>query len=179
MVEYVKCSECGVPLKAENEAAHMQKVHPNADFQPRRARDFRSSRSRFYLTSRAKRTVFVLLVATVIIVAGTMLYLSSRKGIPLDATAQQVHISMAGWDPAKLTTTVGVPLKIDVMALDDAHGAGHDFVLDALQVNQYVGSAQKVFTLPADQPGQYTFYCSLCCGGKDSPSMVGSYTVEG
>ncbi len=178
MSDSIECQECHAHLKAENEAAHMRKVHPNVAFEPRSEHTGRVPKPRLYVTSRTKKTVFAIVVVVVMVVAGTMLYLSTQRGVPMDPNAQQIHISMAGWDPAKLTTKVGTPLKIDVMALDDAHGAGHDFVLDALNVNEYVGSAQQVFTLPADQPGQYTFYCSLCCGGKDSPSMVGTYTVQ-
>ncbi len=176
--EPVVCHECGAHVKAENEAAHMRKVHPGISFTARKTGTNRASKPRFYVTSRTKKTVFGIVVAVVLVVAGTMLYLSTQRGVPMDPNAKQVHISMAGWDPATLTTKVGTPLTIDVMALDDAHGAGHDFVLDALGINEYVGSTQKVFTLPASQPGQYSFYCSLCCGGKDSPTMVGSYTIE-
>lgn len=179
MSDSVVCKECSARVKAENEAAHMHKVHPNVGFEPKKDGANRAPKPSFYLTSGTKKAVFGIVMAVVLVVAGTMLYLSTQKGVPLDPNAQPVHISMAGWDPATLTTKTGVPLKIDVMAMDDAHGAGHDFVLEALNINEYVGSTQKVFTLPANQPGQYTFYCSLCCGGKDSPSMVGSYTVEG
>ena len=178
MSESVACQECGAHLKAENEAAHMRKVHPNVAFRPSKSRAVRASRPRFYVTSGMKKAVFAIVVVAVMTVAGTMLYLSTQRGVPMDPTAQQVHISMAGWDPATLTTKVGTPLRLDVMALDDAHGAGHDFIIEALNLNEYVGSTQKVFTLPADQPGQYTFYCSLCCGGKGSPDMVGTYTVQ-
>ncbi len=178
MSDSIECSECGAHVKAENHAAHMQKVHPNVAFEPARAREAHAPKARLYVTSGTKKTVFAVVVAVVLVVAGTMLYLSTQRGVPMDPNAQQVHISMAGWDPATLTTKVGTPLKVDVMALDNAHGAGHDFVVDALNVNEYVGSGQQVFTLPAGEPGQYTFYCSLCCGGKDSPSMVGTYTVQ-
>ncbi len=178
MTDAIACSECGARVKTENEATHMRKVHPNVAWEPQKGAVGHAPRSRLYVTSRTKKTAFGVVVAVVMIVAGTMLYLSTQKTIPIDPNAQQVRISMAGWSPAQLTTKVGTPLKVDVMALDDAHGAGHDFVLNALAVNQYVGSSQKVFTLPADQPGQYTFYCSLCCGGASSPTMVGTYTVE-
>ncbi len=177
MPESIRCRECGAHLKPENEAAHMRKAHPNAAFEPRRDGAARPPKPKLYVTSRTKKTVFAIVLVVVTIAAGTMLYLSTQRGMPLDPSAQQVHISMAGWDPASLTTKVGTPLKIDVMALDDAHGAGHDFIIDGLGINEYLGSTQKVFSLPADQPGQYTFYCSLCCGGKDSPTMVGTYTV--
>ncbi len=156
----------------------MRKVHPNAGFVPRRDSATRPTKPSFYVTSKTKRTIAAFLTAIVLVAASTMLYLSTLKTVPLDPSAQQVRISMAGWNPATLITKVGQPLKIDVMALDDAHGAGHDFVIETLSINEYVGSTQKVFSLPADAPGQYTFYCSLCCGGKDSPSMVGTYTVE-
>lgn len=178
MSDSVECSECGAHVKAENEAAHMRKVHPNVAFKPLKERASRAPKSHVYLTSGTKRTVLAIALVVVVIAAGTMLYLSTQRVVPLDPNAQQVRISMAGWDPPTLITKVGVPLKIDVMALDNAHGAGHDFVLDAMGVNEYVGSTQKVFTLPAGQPGHYTFYCSLCCGGKDSPTMVGTFTVQ-
>lgn len=177
MSDSVECSECGAHVNAENESAHMRKVHPTVPFKSR-ARASRGAGTRFYVTSRTKKTVFGLVVALVVVVAGTMLFLSAQRVVPLDPSAQQVRISMAGWDPAALTTKVGTPLKVDVLALDDAHGAGHDFVVDALHLSEYVGSTQKVFTLPADQPGRYAFYCSLCCGGNSTPSMVGTYTVE-
>lgn len=178
MSDSIVCQACGARVKTENEETHMKKVHPNVAFGPKNRRGSRASRGNFYMTAGAKKAVFAILVAVVVIAAGAMLYLSSGNNNPIDPNAQQVRISMAGWNPSTLTTKVGAPLKIDVMALDDAHGAGHDFVLEALSINQYVGSTQKVFTLPADQIGQYTFYCSLCCGGKDSPSMVGTYRVE-
>lgn len=175
----VVCEECGARLRAENRAAHMTRVHPNVAFDRSKDRGGRARRPSFYVTSRVRKTVFGILVAAVLVAAGAMVYLSTQKGLPLDPNAAQVRISMAGWDPSTLTTKVGVPLTLDVMALDNAHGAGHDFVVDALNIKEYVGSTQKVFSLPAGQPGTYTFYCSLCCGGKDSPSMVGTYTVEG
>ncbi len=179
MVDTVGCRVCGARLKAENEGAHMEKVHPNVAYRPKGGRASRASKPGFYVTSRTKKAVFVLLVAAVMVAAGSMLYLSTRGIIPIDSSAKQVRISMAGWDPATLTTKVGMALKVDVIAMDDAHGAGHDFVLEGLIIHEYVGSTQKVFTLPADRPGQYMFYCSLCCGGKDSPSMLGSYVIEG
>lgn len=179
MSESVECQECGARVKPENEAAHMRKVHPNVAFDAKGNPPSRASKPSLYVTSRTKKTVFVILVAVVIVAAGTMLYLSTQRGSPLDPNAQQIRISMAGWNPATLTTKAGTPLKVDIMALDDAHGAGHDFIVEALSINEYVGSTQKVFTLPANQPGQYLFYCSLCCGGKDSPTMVGTYVVEG
>lgn len=179
MSDTVECAVCRAHVKAENEAAHMRKVHPTATYEPRTKASRPTPKARMYVTSGTKKSVFVVLVAVVLVAAGTMLYLSTQRTIALDPSAQQVRISMAGWNPPQLTTKVGTPLKLDVMALDDAHGAGHDFVLTALSVHEYVGSSQKVFSLPADQPGQYTFYCSLCCGGASSPSMVGTYTVEG
>lgn len=178
MSDSVECSECGARVRAENEAAHMAKVHPNVAFEAKSDRSSHRSRSRLYVTSGTKKAVLAVLLVVVVVVAGTMVYLSTQRASPLDPNATQVRISMAGWDPATLTTKVGVPLKVDVMALDDAHGAGHDFILNALNINEYVGSTQKVFTLPAAQPGQYTFYCSLCCGGASSPTMVGTYTVQ-
>lgn len=168
------CGECDSHVKPENVPEHMRRVHPNVKYAPPRGVARPRAPSRPFPTRTA---AFVAIVVLVIAGAGWML--SRNLQSPADPSAVQVRISMAGWSPATLETTIGRPLKVDVVAGDDAHGAGHDFRIDGLGIDEYVGSTQKVFTLPADQPGTYQFYCSLCCGGKDSPTMVGTYTVKG
>jgi hypothetical protein len=35
-----------------------------------------------------------------------------------------------------------------------------------------------VFTIPTSTPGTYAWYCDMCCGGKENPSMIGRLTIE-
>ena len=33
-------------------------------------------------------------------------------------------------------------------------------------------------TFTPDAPGEYTFYCDICCGGRANPTMNGKLIVE-
>lgn len=100
-----------------------------------------------------------------------------------DPSAPQTRISMGGFVPAALTAKAGQPVKIEVINTDSAaHSDGggiHQFANDQLRVDQRIGplSSQVVaFTAPAT-PGTFTFYCDICCGGKENPSMQFKLTV--
>ena len=58
-------------------------------------------------------------------------------------------------------------------------GGWHQFAVDALGINWKVGPlSSKVFTFTAPaSAGRYAFYCDICCGGKENPSMQGELTV--
>lgn len=183
MSDLVECKECDARLKPENEAAHMRKVHPNVTFEPRRERQDRPSRSGFYVTSGTKKALFAALVAVVLVVAGTMLYLSTQKAVPIDASARQVKVSMSGFDPSTITVKAGTTLKIDLINMDNSYhmdgGGWHNFAMDDFAMNVSVEPlGQQVFTVPTSTPGTYGWYCSVCCGGRESPSMNGQVIVE-
>ena len=36
----------------------------------------------------------------------------------------------------------------------------------------------KTLTLPALRAGMYQFYCDVCCGGKENPSMQGLLKIK-
>ena len=179
----IQCQECGVHLKPENEIAHMGKVHPNVTFKPQDEGRNRKARPTVYITLRTKKALFAVLVGAVVLVAGTMLLQSIQKGIPLDATAMQVRVSMSGFDPATITVKAGTPLKIDLINMDNGYhtdgGGWHNFAMDDFSMNVSVEPlGQKVFTVPTNTPGTYGWYCSVCCGGRESPSMNGRVVVE-
>lgn len=182
MSETIRCRECGAHVKAENETAHMRKVHPNARFEPRTQEKSRERRSPLYLTSRTKKAIFAVLVVVVFLVAGTMLLQSSQKGRPIDTTATAVYVSMSGFDPTTITVKAGTPLKIDLINRDNQYhtdgGGWHNFAMEAFAMNITVEPlGQKVFSVPTGTPGSYTWYCDICCGGKDNPSMVGTIRI--
>jgi heme/copper-type cytochrome/quinol oxidase subunit 2 len=100
-----------------------------------------------------------------------------------DAAAVQVHASMGGFDPPALTVKAGQLVKVELSSMDTSMhsdgGGWHQFAIDALGINWKVGPlSSKVFefTAPATA-GTYSWYCDICCGGKENPSMQGELTV--
>lgn len=183
MPESIECQECGAHLKAENETAHMRKVHPNVTFRARTERGGRETRPRLYVSSGTKKALFAVLVVTVVIVAGGMLLQSNQKNVPIDASATPVHVSMSGFDPSTITVKAGTPLKIDLINMDNQYhtdgGGWHNFAMDDFSMNVSVEPlGQKVITVPTATPGTYGWYCSVCCGGRESPSMNGRVVVQ-
>ena len=101
-----------------------------------------------------------------------------------DVTALQVNASMAGFDPVALTVKAGQDVKIEFASTDTSMhsdgGGWHEFAVDALGIDWKVGpESSKVFEFTAPTaPGTYDFYCNVCCGGKENPSMQGKLTVS-
>ncbi len=100
-----------------------------------------------------------------------------------DTAAVQVHASMGGFDPPALTVKAGQTVKVELSSMDTSMhsdgGGWHQFAIDALDINWKVGPlSSKVFefTAPATA-GKYSWYCDICCGGKENPSMQGKLTV--
>jgi cytochrome c oxidase subunit 2 len=100
-----------------------------------------------------------------------------------EAGALQVHASMDGFDPNQLTVKAGQEVKIQLASMDTSMhsdgGGWHEFAIDELKVDFKVGpESSQVFTFTAPSTaGTYQFYCNICCGGKENPSMQGKLTV--
>jgi plastocyanin len=127
-------------------------------------------------------------VFTVLAVAvgGVALWLAVSRLMPPPATdvgAIQVHASMGGFDPSALTVRAGETVSVELSSMDTSMhsdgGGWHEFAIDALGIDWKVGPlSSKVFQLQApSEPGTYDYYCGICCGGKDNPSMHGKLTV--
>ena len=130
-----------------------------------------------------KDFVLSVLVVAVFLIAGTALLQSTQKGTPIDPTATRVRVSMSGFDPSTITVKAGTPLKIDLINMDNQYhqdgGGMHNFAMDDFALNVIVDPlGQKVFSVPTSTPGTYGWYCSVCCGGRASPSMNGRVVVE-
>ncbi len=100
-----------------------------------------------------------------------------------DAMAVQVHASMGGFDPPALTVKAGQTVKVELSSMDTSFhsdgGGWHQFAIDALGLNWKVGPESSEvfeFTAPA-AAGTYSWYCDICCGGKENPAMQGELTV--
>ena len=102
---------------------------------------------------------------------------------PADVSAVQVHASMGGFDPPALAIAAGQTLRVEFASMDGPFhsdgGGWHQFAIDALGIDWRVGPERSdVFELTAPAaPGEYSWYCDICCGGKENPSMRGTLTV--
>jgi len=100
-----------------------------------------------------------------------------------DTSALQVHANMGGFDPPALTVTAGQTVKVELSSMDTSMhsdgGGWHQFAIDALGIDWKVGPlSSEVFEFTAPStPGTYPWYCDICCGGKENPSMQGELTV--
>lgn len=139
-------------------------------------RRVRAARSR-------KRAIAFGIVASVVI--GLTGFLLWRAFAPIPAMAADVKIqtTMEGFIPQVIRAKVGKPITIQLINRDTRFhtdgGGWHQFALDELGVNAKVGpeSTQLVTFTPARE-GTYEFYCDVCCGGKESPSMRGRLEVS-
>lgn len=99
-----------------------------------------------------------------------------------DARGTGVKIDMAGFAPTTLTAKAGETLTIRLTNPDSEFhtdgGGKHQFAIPELGVDAVVDpKSEKSITITASAPGTYTFYCDICCGGKENPSMRGTLTV--
>jgi heme/copper-type cytochrome/quinol oxidase subunit 2 len=125
----------------------------------------------------------------VIAVLGTAGYLLKNAFIKpaLPAMAGNVidvAADMGGFDKTEIRVKAGEPVTVRLTSLDNsAHtdgGGKHQWAVDELGVSIIAppkGSDYATFT--PENPGEYTFFCDICCGGKANPSMQGKLIVEG
>ena len=100
-----------------------------------------------------------------------------------DTSAVQVHASMGGFEPSKMTVKAGQTVTVEFTSMDTAFhsdgGGWHQFAIDDLGIDWKVGPESSdifEFTAPATA-GTYSWYCDICCGGKENPSMQGTLSV--
>ncbi|MBI5030318.1 MAG: cupredoxin domain-containing protein [Chloroflexi bacterium] len=134
-------------------------------------------------------TAFTTIVAVVIIAVVYFLapvFASKESGITQDANAKIVNVqaAMDGFDLQEIRVKVGETVKVNLRSLDNEHhtdgGGKHQFAIDELKVNlvaQPLSVNSATFT--PTQPGTFTYYCDICCGGKANPTMNGKLIVEG
>jgi cytochrome c oxidase subunit 2 len=157
---------------AEHAPAHRQTTSPTgqARSEPLRSRPLRLA---------------VFAVIALVIGGGAIGLVVTRLQGPgaSDTTAVQVHASMGGFDPPAMTVKAGETVKVELSSMDTSMhsdgGGWHQFAIDALGIDWKVGPLNSdvfEFTAPA-AAGTYSWYCDICCGGKENPSMQGKLTV--
>lgn len=125
---------------------------------------------------------FLAVAAVVLGVAGVLLkpvVLPERNDL---ADAIPVEVSMDGFSQKLIQGAVGQPVGILMINLDTSFhtdgGGQHNFVIDELGVKFLVPPKNRMLlTFTPDRPGTFEFYCDICCGGRENPTMVGQLVV--
>jgi heme/copper-type cytochrome/quinol oxidase subunit 2 len=135
-------------------------------------------------SSRPLRLALFAVIAVAVGIGAIGLVVSRLQGpAATDTGAIQVHASMGGFDPSALTVKAGQTVKVELSSMDNSMhsdgGGWHQFAIDALGINWKVGPlGTEVFTFTAPATaGTYNWYCDICCGGKENPTMQGKLTV--
>jgi heme/copper-type cytochrome/quinol oxidase subunit 2 len=138
---------------------------------------------------RQKKTraiAFVFIGVVVLGLAGYFLVTAFFQPAPpaLAGNVIDVQADMAGFDLKLIRLKAGEPVTVRLTSLDNSHhtdgGGKHQWAVDELGVSIVAppeGSNYATFT--PDQPGTYTYYCDICCGGRANPTMQGTLVVEG
>lgn len=119
--------------------------------------------------------VIVLLIAIIPIING-MENLKGKDG------AITVNLSMSGFSPKKIVVNAGEPFDVYLVNQDNEHhtdgGGWHQFASDEAGFDYKIAPlAKETVTIVINQPGFYFFYCDVCCGGKENPTMQGILEV--
>lgn len=132
--------------------------------------------------ARRSALLFGLVALALLVLAGVLFlspYLQSTGNRNPGTT---LSISMGGWQPNVVYAKAGKAITLSVVNLDNAlhsdGGGWHNFVLEGQGVEERIAPKQTgtvSFTL--NKPGEYLFYCNICCGGKDNPFMRGKVIV--
>lgn len=120
------------------------------------------------------------LVIVVLVVGGAVWLL--RPPAATVRAEQDVTVTMSGFTPGDITVAANRVSTIRLVNPDSnmhTDGGGvHQLAIPALGVDIKVQPrSEALVTIPAAAPGRYAFYCDVCCGGKENPTMQGTLIV--
>lgn len=132
----------------------------------------------------ARIIAFSAIAGMVLVAAGYLLISSLFPRLPISApNTIDISASMSGFSSNVVRVRAGEEVTVRLTSLDNQHhtdgGGQHQWAVDELGLDVVappLGSASLTFT--PDQPGTYTFYCDICCGGRANPTMQGTLVVE-
>lgn len=134
---------------------------------------------------RIRAATFAAITLGVLAAAGSLLWgaFNRQKPPPMAGNVIDVAADMAGFDKPEIRVKLGQPVTIRLTSLDNSHhtdgGGKHQWAVDELGVDIVappLGNRYATFT--PQQPGTFTFYCDICCGGRANPDMNGTLIVE-
>lgn len=132
---------------------------------------------------RLRLGLFVVVSILVLGAAAWLVSSSNRGSSDAGADTTRVEMSMSGFQPAELHVSAGQVATVRLVNLDGPYhtdgGGVHQFASPALGIDVKVQPrSTATLTIPASSPGTYEFYCDVCCGGKENPSMRGTIVVS-
>lgn len=134
---------------------------------------------------RIRSIAYAATIVTVLGLAAFLLISAFDRPAPPPMTGNVIDIAadMSGFDRSEIRLKIGEPVTIRLTSLDNQHhtdgGGKHQWAVDELGLNviaQPLSSNYVAFT--PTEPGTYTFYCDVCCGGRANPTMQGMLIVE-
>lgn len=132
--------------------------------------------------------VFGVVVLSVLFAAGYFLlplFTPQASGITQTVGGRTINLqaAMDGFDIREIHVRQGETVTVNLRSMDNSMhtdgGGKHQFAIEELDVNlvaQPLSTNSVTFT--ADKPGEYIFYCDICCGGKANPTMNGKFVVD-
>ncbi len=136
--------------------------------------------------NRVRVVTFVIIAVLVLGLAGYLLVSAfSAPELPkMAGSVIDVSADMGGFSMKEIRVKAGEPVTVRLTSLDNSHhtdgGGKHQWAVDELGVSIIAPPEGTNFaTFTSDKPGQYTFYCDICCGGRANPTMNGTLIVEG
>ncbi len=143
----------------------------------------RATRPALRLPKSIRQVIFTAIAVVVGLAAVGLVVTRLLPGTATDVTAIQVSASMGGFDPPVMQAKAGSTVRVEFASTDTPFhsdgGGWHELAIEKLGIDWKVApqSSQVFeFTVPSE-PGTYAFYCDICCGGKENPSMQGRLTV--
>jgi plastocyanin len=89
---------------------------------------------------------------------------------PLAGKVIDIDADMSGFSQSEVRLKVGEAVTVRLTSLDNSHhtdgGGKHQWAVDELGVNIITQPESSASPPSPTQPGQYTFYCDICCGGR-------------
>ena len=114
---------------------------------------------------------------------GYFLWPSLRQSFLTPTEAASVTVSMSGFSPNVIKARVGQTIDLQLINKDNSlhtdGGGWHQFAIDQLGLDFKVAPLSELpVSFVVQEPGEYDFYCGICCGGKANPYMHGQLVVE-
>lgn len=147
-------------------------------------KETKTERRRRVRLARSRSRAIAFGVIAFVVVGLTAIFLwRAFAPVPSAAADVRVQTTMEGFTPSAIRAKVGKPITIQLINRDSSFhtdgGGWHQFAIDELGVNAKVGpESTELVTLTPTRAGTYEFYCDVCCGGKENPSMRGRLEVS-
>lgn len=168
--------------RRERRAAEREHLHEAAGRRGQR----RGARERRARDARVRKLAFGATVLAVLVVGAALAFgdfFDRPNGASAASTGIDIQSSMAGFTPSEIRVTAGETVALNWWTDDAAphlQGGVHTMVSPDLDLYEELPAESNraiAWTVP-NKPGTYDVWCETCCGGKDSPTMHGTITVE-